>query len=75
MYWFCTGCGDNTLRHIGSAEVAAAIFGAGWEGLIVPVVLSVFPEYNRGADITVAADYDQNAELMGATDINEVKGL
>lgn len=67
--------GDNTLRHIGSAEVAAEIFGAGWEGLIVPVVLSVFTQYGSGADLVVAGDYDKDAETTDSASINVVKGL
>jgi len=69
--------GNGVLRHIGSAEVAEEVFGAGWEGLIVPVVLSVFTQYDgdSGDDLTDAADFDKDAEMTDASTINEVKGL
>jgi hypothetical protein len=48
---------NGTARWITTAEVAAALFGTGWESKIVAVPESLWANYTVGANIIAAADY------------------
>jgi len=48
----------QTLRHISSASVAVELYGANWETMIVPVVETVFTNYQIGERIDSKADFD-----------------
>jgi hypothetical protein len=50
------------LRWVKTADLASAIFGADWEKKIIAVPEVFVTNYNYGADITTAADYNLAAE-------------
>ncbi len=67
--------GNGNLRHITSGEVAAEIFGANWETLIIPVIELLASEYTFGAEVTVAADFDRATEMNASSTINDNQNL
>lgn len=62
------------LRHVKTADAASTIFGTDWEKKIVAVPEVFVTNYNYGADINLAADYNLVTEQAVAT-INQDKGL
>lgn len=52
----------GTIRQLGSASIATAIYGSSWEKSIIPIVVTLFSEYTAGNQITAVADFDKSAE-------------
>lgn len=62
------------LRWVKTADAASAIFGTDWEKKIVAVPEVFVTNYNYGADINLAADYNLVSEQAIAT-IDQDKGF
>ncbi|HTK59697.1 MAG TPA: hypothetical protein VL283_00680 [Candidatus Baltobacteraceae bacterium] len=65
----------SVLRHVASESLAVSLFGSGWASLVEDLPDAFFVNYQVGAEISAAQDYDRNAELAAATSINSDKGL
>jgi len=65
----------GVLRHVASEASAAAIFGSGWAKLVDDIPDAFFVNYAMGAPIVSASDFDRDAELASATNINADKGM
>ncbi|MFA5412921.1 MAG: invasin domain 3-containing protein [Patescibacteria group bacterium] len=57
----------GVLRWVKTADAASAIFGTEWEKSIVAVPEVFVTNYNYGADINIATDYNLAAEQAVAT--------
>ncbi|MBU1164162.1 hypothetical protein KKA15_01195 [Patescibacteria group bacterium] len=71
---YAVDAGGN-LRKIGSAEIAEALYGANWESMIIPVVVSNVGNYGTGDNIGAASAFDVDAVKAAATSINDDKNL
>jgi len=65
----------GVLRHVTSEALAVALYGAGWASQVEDLPDAFFVNYQVGASIAAAQEYDRSAELAAATSINSDKGL
>ena len=65
----------GTLRWVTNEAVAIALYGSDWNKKIDDVADAFFSNYKKGADITVAADFNVAAAQTNATSINKDKNL
>lgn len=67
--------GKGTLRWVKNEAVAEAIYGASWRNFIEDVSDAFFINYQMGADINSASDYNLNNVLATWADLEKDLGL
>lgn len=65
----------GTLRHVGSEDLAVALYGDSWNTMIDDVADAFFSNYTIGDEIEDAADYDVDETMDSVDSINDDKGL
>ncbi|MFC1788133.1 cupredoxin domain-containing protein [Patescibacteria group bacterium] len=65
----------GSLHWVTSESVAISLYGSAWNTMIDDVPDAFFSNYQKGADIEEADDFDPANETSSATDINNDKDL
>lgn len=65
----------GVLRHVGSEELATALYGPSWNTMIHDISDGFFTNYSIGDAIEDASDYNVDEVLAAVDSINDDKGL
>jgi plastocyanin len=65
----------GVLHHVGSENIAVALYGNTWNKMIDDVADGFFTNYTIGSELTVASDYVLADVKAGTSTINEDKGV